>query len=447
MSSRLEYSYIPKAVSSCKAEYAFHDFILEHKKALSETITSIPYSEMVYQIDLAVKFMQFHAGQKNYGAYGDQDSENRVVIDTRKSVFEIIIDLYTSMQATSCGFNLSFIGDCTSKDAFIKKLMEFHHFEIGIASAIAIPKSDLPVSYCTMIIFASSDIESATDLLATAWLNNSVPWVIRNLLVQETIQDKFIQLLEGKLKPFNEKVSFEKEMVEVVTKASQTGLKMIQNPSDSKELKPTVVYGSSVEFFLKDDSCEPSPMMILNVFRTAKEAISLADKSCGGSISVWTEELCLGMEVAYGVSASCVWVNSHGIFNPEFPYTFRHNDYCYGSDYAVFEKQIKRVFVPTQHEPLNSTTRNRTAIDTLGVIPKEVEKQRYTFVTKEKNIHYEMLSSPYDISNYNETNRFQIVMDFFAKLKTNDIYRHLIMDTVYNQRKTVVIPYGVSFAN
>lgn len=447
MSSSIENSILQSAIYGVNQERTLFEFVSEQKDALAASIASVPVEEALYQVELALSFMQFYMDQEGDGLLDEPTCVHRVVIDTRKSVFEILLDLHSSMRATCVGFSLYFAGGDSTKDVFVRKLLEFPSFDSG-AQDLKIPTSTFHVSYCTMVVFESSDLESASDVVAKAWVNSSVPWVIRNLLVQETVQEKFIQLVESKLKPFAGNVPFEKELRDAILKASKTGLRLIQNPSDPKDFKPTIVYGSSVDFFLEKDSCEPSPVIVMNVFRTAKEAISLANKSDGGSISLWTEELSLAMETAYAVSAQSVWVNNYAAFNPAFPYTFRRGDYCYGSEYAICEKKVKTVFVPSPENPNNSVEKNKAAISSLGIVSSEVKNQRFSFVRNEKNVHYEMISLPYKIDNYNSDHRLQIVDDFWSKFVSIDTAdRNMVLDTVHNQRKTVVIPYGVSFAN
>lgn len=425
----------------------FYEYVSEQKNALALTVESIPVEDATYQIELALSFMKFYMDQDCDGLMDQPNSEHRVIIDTRRSLFEILLDLHSSMRATCVGFSLYFTGGDSRKDSLVAKLLEFPNFDSG-ADELKIPPTAFRVSFCTMIVFDSSDLESATDVLSKAWEHCSVPWVIRNLLVQESVQEKFIQLLESKLKPFPEHFAFADEMNVTVGKASSTGLRLIQPVGPKSSVVPTVVYGSSVDFFVKSDVLEPSPVVVMNVFRTPKEAISLANKSNGGSVSLWTEELCLAMEAAYAVDAQTVWVNTYARFNPAFPYAFRRHGYCYGSDYAVYEKKVKKVFVPSAENRVNSVEKNRAAISALGVVSSEVKNHRLSFVRNEKNVHYEIISSPYNLDNYNPEHPLEIVKDFwdkFVSIDNND--RNLVLDTVHNQRKTVVIPYGVSFGN
>lgn len=447
MSSTIEAMPVRSAIYTVSSGQTFYEYVSEQKHALAMSVEIIPAEEVTYQITLALSFMKFYMEQDCDGLLDQPSSNHRVIIDSRKSIFEILLDLHSSMRATCVGFNLYFIGEDSRKDSFIGKLLEFSKFECG-AEELKVPETAFDVSYCTMIVYASSDLESATDVLSAAWVNNSVPWVIRNLLVQETVQEKFIQLLEGKLKPFQDVAHFKDELNATVAKASSTGLRVIQPAGQNDSLVPAVVYGSSVDFFVKTNALEPIPVVVMNVFRTPKEAISLANKSNGGSVSIWTEELCLAMETAYSVDAQTVWVNSYAEFNPAFPYTFRRNGFCYGSEYAVYEKKVKKVFIPSERNLTNSAEKNKAAISALGVVSSEVKNHRLAFVKVVRNHHFEIISSPYKLDNYNADHPMQIVEDFwekFVSIDNND--RNLVMDTVHNQRKTVVIPFGVTFAN
>ncbi|XP_053696810.1 uncharacterized protein LOC128744071 [Sabethes cyaneus] len=446
MGTNIENTATHSAIYRVSGERTLFEYVSEQKNALAASIAGIPVEEATYQIELALSFMKYYMERDEDGLMDEPTAVHRLVVDKRKSVFEILLDVHSAMRSTCVGFSLYFVGADSSKNAFIGKLLEFTNFDTG-AKELNIPPMSMDASFCSMIVFDSSDLESATDVLAKAWVNCSVPWLIRSVLVQETVQEKFIQLLESKLKPFTDNVPFEKNLRTAVNKASKTGLRLIQNPKDAKDLKPTVVYGSSVDFFLENDG-NVSPVVVMNVFRTAKEAVALANKDNGGSVSLWTEELSLAFECAYAVAAQTVWVNSHALFNPAFPYTFRRNDYCYGSKYAICEKKVKTMFVPTAENPTNSFERNRAAISALGIASSDVAEQRFSLVRNENNIHYEMVSMPYKIENYNTGNRLQIVENFWDMFLTIDSSdRYLAMDSVHNQRKTVVIPYGVSFAN
>lgn len=58
------------------------------------------------------------------------------------------------------------------------------------------------------------------------------------------------------------------------------------------------------------------PVLVVQPFRTAKEAISLANNTLYGlGASVWSEHIGLAMEVACNIKAGSVWINNHNVFD------------------------------------------------------------------------------------------------------------------------------------
>ena len=58
------------------------------------------------------------------------------------------------------------------------------------------------------------------------------------------------------------------------------------------------------------------PVLAVMKFRTAKEAIALANNTRFGlGSSVWTENISLALEVALSIKAGTCWVNSHNLFD------------------------------------------------------------------------------------------------------------------------------------
>jgi hypothetical protein len=195
---------------------------------------------------------------------------------------------------------------------------------------------------------------------------------------------------------------------------------------------------------MQTGAISPSPVVVMNVFRTAKEAISLANKVNGGSFSVWTEELAMAFEIGYALNSSTIWLNCHGVFNPLFAYNFRKDEFSYGSEYAIAEKKVK-TFI---EKPAENNEDNRPALEKLGLCPQKVKNQRFSLVRCEKNIHFEMISFAYNLDNYKSGDKLKIVDAFWEKYTTlDDADINILFDCVYNQRKTLVIPYGVSFGN
>ncbi len=57
-------------------------------------------------------------------------------------------------------------------------------------------------------------------------------------------------------------------------------------------------------------------MLTVLTFRTAKEAIALANNTVFGlGASVWTENVSLGLEVAISIKAGACWINCHNQFD------------------------------------------------------------------------------------------------------------------------------------
>lgn len=64
----------------------------------------------------------------------------------------------------------------------------------------------------------------------------------------------------------------------------------------------------------------PWPLVVASPFRTAKEALAVANGTPrGGSASVWSERLGQALELAYGLQVGTVWINAHGLRDPAVP--------------------------------------------------------------------------------------------------------------------------------
>ncbi|XP_053670263.1 uncharacterized protein LOC128720609 [Anopheles nili] len=431
----------------------FLAYVTKHKNALIDSVKLLPKEEATYEVEHALNFMQHYMHLEDDGLVDKPHSNHRVLIDRRKSLFEILLDLHSAMRATCVGFNLFFYGDNPITCDFIKLLLQFPSFSSRDGDQLALNNEiPLQMAYCTMIVFDSSDLESASDRLALAWSTNNAPWAIRNVLVQETVKEEFLLLVKSKLKPFtdSQKQLLRDSLVKALEAAKSFGAMLTQNVSDASDIKPTLAFIPGVQYLLSGETTpyQPSPIVAVDVFRTAKEAVSLANSNNGGSVSVWTEELSLMFEVAYGLRSQTVWVNSYAELNPECPYTFRKDDFCYGSDYAVCEKKVKLVFAPTKTTPSNCLETNRAAIKSLGTYVADTRSYRGNTVQIKNGIHYETISSPADVEAYGSTHRLAIVDNFWDTYVSLDVIdRRLLLDTVHNQRKVICIPFGVTFAN
>ncbi|XP_050069894.1 uncharacterized protein LOC126558005 [Anopheles maculipalpis] len=434
-------------------EETFMGYVTKHKAALINAIQLLPKAEAAHEVELALNFMQYYMQLEDDGLIDQPKAQHRVLIDRRKSVFEIMLDLHSAMRATCVGFKLYFYGENPITSEFIQLLLQYPSFSSHDGDQLSlIGEIPLHLAYCTMIVFDSSDLESASDRLAQAWTTNDAPWAIRNVLVQENVKDEFVQLVKAKLKPFTDEQSlFLKVALQKAADAAKSvGVQLVQSDLETNDIKPMLAFVPGVQYLLatNTDAIRPSPIIAINAFRTAKEAIALANSNNGGSVSLWTEELSLTFEVAYGLRTQTVWVNSYAEFNPDCAYTFRKDDFCYGSEYAVCEKKVKAVFVPTAVTPSNSAEKNRLAIKSLGTYVANKRSYRGNTVQLKNGIRYEVICGPAELEAYGEGHRLTVMENFWESYVSLDaIDRHLLLDTVHNQRKVICIPYGVTFAN
>ncbi|XP_035898791.1 uncharacterized protein LOC118506146 [Anopheles stephensi] len=434
-------------------EETFMGYVTKRKAALIDAVQLLPKEEAAHEVELALNFMQYYMHLEDDGLIDQPKAQHRVLIDRRKSVFEIMLDLHSAMRATCVGFKLYFYGENPITSEFIQLLLQYPSFSSGDGDKLTLTgEIPLHMAYCTMIVFDSCDLESASDRLALAWKTNDAPWAIRSVLVQETIKDEFVQLVKGKLKPFTDEQSkfLKNAQLKAIDAAKSVGAQLVQSDSDASEIKPMLAFVPGVQYLLSTNtgSVQPNPIVAVQAFRTAKEAISLANSANGGSVSLWTEELSLTFEVAYGLRSPTVWVNSYAEFNPDCAYTFRKDDFCYGSEYAVCEKKVKAVFTPSAATPSNSAEKNRLAIKSLGTYVANKRSYRGNTVQLKNGIRYESICGPAELEAYDEGHRLTVVENFWDTYVSLDaIDRHLLLDTVHNQRKVICIPYGVTFAN
>nr|KAF6408893.1 aldehyde dehydrogenase 16 family member A1 [Rousettus aegyptiacus] len=64
----------------------------------------------------------------------------------------------------------------------------------------------------------------------------------------------------------------------------------------------------------------PWPLVVASPFRTAKEALAMANGTPrGGSASVWSERLGQALELGHRLRMGTVWINAHGLRDPAVP--------------------------------------------------------------------------------------------------------------------------------
>lgn len=161
----------------------------------------------------------------------------------------------------------------------------------------------------------SSDIESASDFIANTFQSVDL-FQVTTILVQASVESKFIALLKKKLKNLKTIESVEYQKLEKELKALEgKGFEVIQSIDSSSEFKSSII--RCPRNLIAADNL---PIVNLEVFRTTKEGISFAKSS--QSIGLWCENLSIAFEFINGLkSARQIWLNSsHGKIHPKIPF-------------------------------------------------------------------------------------------------------------------------------
>uniref|UniRef100_A0A4W3IE37 Aldehyde dehydrogenase domain-containing protein n=1 Tax=Callorhinchus milii TaxID=7868 RepID=A0A4W3IE37_CALMI len=184
------------------------------------------------------------------------------------------------------------------------------------------------------IVFDSADLDSAVEGVVDAiWLNQGQMCSAGSrLLMQESIAEDLIARLQQRMTHLRLGDSLDKTVdlgamvdesqraliSEYVEEARSEGAEVYQVETDVKKqlcYPPTLITNAStVSRIVRQEIF--GPVLVALTFRTAKEAIALANNSPYGLAgSVWSENLALALEVAMSLQAGVVWVNGHNVFD------------------------------------------------------------------------------------------------------------------------------------
>ncbi|CAI9738335.1 aldehyde dehydrogenase family 16 member A1-like [Octopus vulgaris] len=186
-----------------------------------------------------------------------------------------------------------------------------------------------------VIVFENADLDSAVEGVVDAiWFNQGqVCCAGSKLLVQEPIYEEMISRLKKRLDCFrigsgqdkaidmgaivNE--SQRKSIDSYVEEARNEGAKVYQPsltmPNKGCFYLPTLITDVQTVSRVVEEEIF-GPVLVAMSFRTAKEAIKLANNTIYGlGASVWTETSALGLEVASAIQAGAVWINCHNVFD------------------------------------------------------------------------------------------------------------------------------------
>lgn len=183
-----------------------------------------------------------------------------------------------------------------------------------------------------MVVFDSADLDSAVEGVVDAiWFNQGqVCSAGSRLLVQESVYDKFIEKVKTRMSKLRLGGSLDKtiDMAAVVSEPHKKSIEeYVQSARDEGAqvfqissppgcfYPPTLITGVG-----PSNRCVAEeifgPVLVAMSFRTAKEAIALANNCIYGlGASVFSEHITLAVETAKHIKAGAVWINCHNMFD------------------------------------------------------------------------------------------------------------------------------------
>merc|ERR1719340_517462 len=183
-----------------------------------------------------------------------------------------------------------------------------------------------------VVVFDSADLDSAVESVVDAiWFNQGqVCSAGSKLLVQSTVFDKFISKLKTRLGSFRIGHSLEKtidmaaivdesqrkSVADFVEEARDEGADVFQTECPPGCFyPPTLITGVNTASRVVMEEIF-GPVLVALSFRTAKEAIAVANNTMYGlGASIHSEQLPLALETAKHIIAGTVWINCHNMFD------------------------------------------------------------------------------------------------------------------------------------
>jgi len=184
-----------------------------------------------------------------------------------------------------------------------------------------------------VIVFDSADLDSAVEGIVMAiWFNQGqVCSAGSRVLVQENVHDVLVRKLKARMRNLRVGDSLDKcvDMGAIVNETQKESIKKFVDNAikDGAEIfqaseipdgcyyPPTLItnVSSTSEIVIEEVF---GPVLVVMPFRTAKEALVLANNTTYGlGASVWSEHIGLAMEVTSGIKAGSVWINNHNQFD------------------------------------------------------------------------------------------------------------------------------------
>ncbi|CAH7456806.1 Aldh16a1 [Phodopus roborovskii] len=185
-----------------------------------------------------------------------------------------------------------------------------------------------------LLLMDSADIDSAVEGVVDAvWSDRSLGGL--RLLIQESVWDEAMRRLQARMAKLRSgrgldgavdmgaRGSAARDLAQsFVDEAQSQGGQVFQAgdvPSSSPFFSPALVSGLPPAAPCAQAEV-PWPVAVASPFRTAKEALALANGTPRGeSASVWSERLGQALELGYGLKMGTVWINAHGLRDPAVP--------------------------------------------------------------------------------------------------------------------------------
>ncbi|XP_007531374.1 aldehyde dehydrogenase family 16 member A1 isoform X1 [Erinaceus europaeus] len=185
-----------------------------------------------------------------------------------------------------------------------------------------------------LLLTEAADLDSAVEgVVDAAWSDRSLGGL--RLLIQESVWDDAMRRLQARMGQLRVGPGLDGAVdmgargaaawdlaQRYVREAQSQGAQVFQAEtvrSTSPFFPPTLV--SDLPPASPVSQAEvPWPLVVASPFRTAKEALAVANGTPrGGSASVWSERLGHALELGHGLRVGTVWINAHGLRDPAVP--------------------------------------------------------------------------------------------------------------------------------
>lgn len=185
------------------------------------------------------------------------------------------------------------------------------------------------------IVFDDADLDAAVEgLVDSIWFNQGqVCCAGSRLLVQESIEDRFIAKVKARMENLRVGSPLDKSMdvgalvdpVQqqrihgLVESARAEGCEVWQPscamPDEGSWYLPTLILGASTSAAVAQAEIF-GPVLVAMSFRTPAEAVQLANNTVYGlAACVWSESISLALDVAPQIKAGVVWINTANQFD------------------------------------------------------------------------------------------------------------------------------------